>query len=222
MLRPIGNALASSLGRKFVLGATGLMLVGFLVEHLIGNYKLTPTPLVGGTDGSEFDAYVDFMNSLGIFKVIGELGLAALFVIHVFLAVRLTMENREARKQRYECRANHGGKTPASASMFVTGSLILGYLIKHLIDFRFNDAFHEAPAATVVETLSDPLNAFIYIAVSFVVGIHLSHGFRSAFQSLGLSHPQWNPVIEITGKALAALFAIAFAWIPIYFLFFNN
>ena len=222
MLRPIGNALASSLGKKIVMGATGLMLVGFLVEHLIGNYKLTPTPVVGGTDGSEFDAYVDFMNSLGIFKVLGELGILALFVIHVFLAVRLTMENREARKQRYECRANNGAQTPGSASMFITGALILGYLIKHLLDFRFNADFHEAPAATVVETLSDPFHGFIYIAISIVVGVHLSHGFRSAFQSLGISHPQWNPVIEITGKAIAVLFALAFAWIPIYFLFFQH
>lgn len=222
MLRPIGNALASSVGKKIVMGITGLMLVGFLIEHLIGNLKLTPLPAVGGTDGSEFDAYVDFMTGLGIFKVVGELGILALFVIHVFLAVRITLENREARKNRYVARADNGAKTPASASMFITGALILGYLIKHLLDFRFNDAFHEAPAATVVETLSIPLNAYIYIAVSIVVGIHVSHGFRSAFQSLGASHPQWNPVLVITGKALAALFAIAFAWIPIYILFFSK
>jgi len=222
MLRPIGNALASSLGKKIVMGATGLLLVGFLIEHLIGNLKLTPAPAVGGTDGSEFDAYVDFMNALGIFKVLGELGIAALFVIHVYLAVRITMENRDARKHRYVARADKGAKTPASASMFITGALILAYLIKHLLDFRFNDAFHESPAATVFETLSEPLNAFIYIAVSLIVGVHVSHGFRSAFQSLGASHPQWNPVLEVTGKALAALFAIAFAWIPIYIFFIKN
>lgn len=222
MLRPIGNALASSVGKKIVMGATGLLLVGFLIEHLIGNLKLTPAPGVGGTGGPEFDAYVDFMNGLGIFKVVGELGIAALFVIHVFLAVRITMENREARKQRYFARADKGAKTPASASMFITGALILGYLIKHLLDFRFNAEFHEAPAATVFETLSIPLNAYVYIAVSIIVGVHVSHGFRSAFQSLGASHPQWNPVLEITGKALAALFAIAFAWIPIYIFFFKN
>ncbi len=222
MLRPLGNALASSVGKKIVMGATGLLLVAFLIEHLIGNLKLTPAPLVGGTDGSEFDAYVDFMNGLGVFKVLGELGIAALFVIHVFLAVRITMENREARKQRYVARADKGAKTPASASMFITGAIILAYLIKHLLDFRFNAAFHEAPAETVGELLSQPFHAYIYIAISIVVGVHVSHGFRSAFQSLGASHPQWNPVLEITGKALAALFAIAFAWIPIYFLFFQK
>jgi len=223
MLRPLGNALASSLGKKIIMGATGLLLVAFLIEHLIGNMKLTPTPAVGGvSDGSDFDAYVDFMNGLGVFKVLGELGLAALFVIHVFLAVRITLENREARKHRYVVRSDNGAKTPASASMFITGALILGYLVKHLLDFRFNAAFHESPAATVYETLSVPLNAFIYIAISLVVGVHVSHGFRSAFQSLGASHPQWNPVLELTGKALAALFAIAFAWLPIYILFFKN
>jgi succinate dehydrogenase / fumarate reductase cytochrome b subunit len=201
------------------MGVTGLLLVGFLVEHLIGNLKLTPMPTFGDGSGAQFDAYVDFMNGLGPLKVVGELGILALFVSHVYLAVRVTMENREARKRAYVLRNNRGASTPGSASMFVTGALILAYLIKHLLDFRFNHEFHESPAANVAETLGQPLHGLIYIAVSLVVGVHLSHGFRSAFQSLGVSHPQWNPLLEILGKSLAVLFALGFAWIPAYFLF---
>lgn len=219
MLRSLGDALASSVGKKIVMGATGLLLVGFLVEHLIGNLKLTPFPTLGDGSGTQFDDYVDFMNGLGPLKVLGELGLVALFAAHVYLAVRLTMENREARKTSYVVRNNRGAATPASASMFITGALILAYLIKHLIDFRFNAEFHASPAANVGETLSQPLHGLIYIAVSIVVGVHVSHGFRSAFQSLGASHPQWNPLLVVVGKALAVVFALGFAWIPVYFLF---
>ncbi len=222
MLRSLGNALASSVGRKLVLGATGFLLVGFLLEHLHGNLKLTPIPGLGDAEGEKFDTYVEFLKSFGAGLYLAEIGLLLLFVAHIVIALKLAMENREARKQGYVVRSDRGAKTVGSASMHVTGALLLLYLIKHLLDFRFDAGFHESPAAFVAETLSQPVQALIYIAVSVVIGIHLSHGFRSAFQSVGFSHPRWNPLLVVTGRALAAVIALGFAWIPIYFLFFHG
>lgn len=222
MLRSLGDALASSVGRKMVMGATGLLLVLFLVEHLHGNLKLTPIPMLGDAEGAEFDAYVELLEGFGVFKYLAEIGLLLLFACHAFLALRLTLENREARKRGYVVRGDRGAKTIGSASMHVTGALLLAYLVKHLLDFRFKAAFHEAPAATVAETLAKPGHALIYIAVSVVVAVHVSHGFRSAFQSLGVSHPRLDRVLGPAGVALAVLFAAGFAWIPVYFLFFHE
>jgi len=218
MLRRLGDALASSIGKKIVMGLTGLLLTGFLVSHLAGNLKLVPG--IGDVEGVAFDEYVAYLKSFGALLLVAELGLVALFGCHIYLAFRLTMENREARKQKYVIRANRGAQTPASASMFYSGALILGFLIKHLLDFRFNGAFHEDPSGVTMEAMRSPGQAWIYILGSALVGLHLSHGVQSAFQSLGVNHPQWNPIIKIAGRALAVALALGFAWIPIYHLLF--
>jgi len=214
MLRWIGNALNSSVGKKIVMGLTGLLLVGFLIEHLLGNLKLYEG------DGQPFNEYVDYLQGFGPLLDVAEVLLALLFLCHIFLALRLTLENRQARAQRYQVRNNRGKETFGSVSMFATGALILGYLLKHLTDFRFKTGFLEDPKAHVAATLSNPGTAVIYLAASVVVGVHLSHGFRSAFQSIGASHPKLDPILERVGRALAVLFALGFASFPIYFLFF--
>jgi succinate dehydrogenase / fumarate reductase cytochrome b subunit len=222
MLRPLGNALASSVGRKIVVGITGLLLVAFLVEHLFGNLKLTPIPAVGDSQGVAFEEYVAFMNGLGPLKYAAEIGLLLLFGSHIYLALRLTLENREARKRGYVVRSDRGAKTFGSASMHVTGALLLVYLIKHLLDFRFDPEFHAGPAAAVHAKLSQPFDALIYVAASVLEAIHLSHGFRSGFQSIGISHPRLVPVLQIAGKVLAIALALGFAWIPVYYSFFHS
>lgn len=216
-MRSLGNALASSIGKKIVMGLTGLLLVGFLVEHLHGNLKL-----LEDRDGAAFDSYVGFLQGFGPLLIVAEIGLALLFLAHVYLAFRLTLENLQARRARYVVRGSRGASTLGSVSMFYTGALILGYLIKHLLDFRFHARFFGAPAALVKETLSSPGNAAVYVIAALLVGVHLSHGFRSALQSLGVNHPAWNPVLVLLGRALAVLFALGFAAIPIYFAFFWN
>ena len=211
----IGNALASSVGKKVVMGLTGLLLVGFLAEHLHGNLKLLEDP-----SGDSFGEYVAFLQGFGPLLLVAELGLGLLFAAHVYLAFRLTQENWQARKQGYVMRNRRGGSTPGSVTMFYTGALILGYLLKHLYDFRFDGRFFEDPAALVESTLSQPGHAIVYLVAALVLGLHLSHGFRSAFQSLGVNHPTWSPVLDKLGKIVAFLFAAGFAAFPIYYLFF--
>ena len=208
-MKRILDALASSVGKKIVMGLTGLLLVGFLIEHLHGNLKLFED-----SSGESFNAYVEFLQSFGPLLLVAELGLAALFLCHIALAVRLTLENIQARKQKYVVRSNRGAQTFGSVTMFFTGALITGYLVKHLYDFRFDSVFFDDPAAAVKRTLSQPQHGLAYLAAAIVLGVHLSHGFRSAFQSIGLSHPRLNPLLEKLGYGLAALFAIGFAAFP--------
>ncbi len=217
MLRRLGNALASSIGKKMVMASTGLLLVGFLLEHLYGNLNLVPP--FGKEDGSKFLEYRDGLHSFGVYLQIAEVGLIALFACHTFLAFRLVLENRAARTQKYVVRNDRGAKTVGSASMFFTGALILGYLIKHVLDFRLNSDYQDAPALTVAKTLSQPFHGAIYVGLAMVLGVHLSHGFQSAFQSVGLRHPAWSQAIKVGGRAIAGLIAVGFASIPLYFLF---
>ena len=209
----LGDALASSIGKKIVMGLTGLMLVGFLVEHLHGNLKLLEDP-----SGKAFNDYVAFLHGFGPLLLAAEIGLALLFLAHVFLAFRLTLENMQARRNRYVVRARRGGSTAGSLTMFYSGALVLAYLVKHLYDFRFDHRFFDDPAALVRATLSQPAHALAYLVVAPVLGLHLSHGFRSAFQSLGINHPGWNTLLERLGKLVALVFAAGFAAFPIYFL----
>lgn len=212
-----GNALASSVGKKMVMGLTGLLLVGFLFAHLKGNLTLLEDP-----GGPAFDDYVTFLQGFGPLLLISEVGLALLFLAHIYLAFRLTLENVQARKQRYAVRSTRGAATFGSLSMFYTGALILGFLLKHLYDFRFDGRFLEDPDGLVKATLSQPGNAIIYLVASLVLGLHLSHGFRSALQSLGINHPSWNVWLQRLGVALAIFFALGFAAFPIYYLFFSG
>jgi succinate dehydrogenase / fumarate reductase cytochrome b subunit len=215
MLRWLGNALFSSVGRKIVMGLTGLLLVGFLVEHLAGNLALFED-----ADGASFEAYKEWLESFGPLLTLAEIGLFLLFGVHVAFALKLSLDNREARRERYVIRANRGQANAASLSMLVTGAVILVYLVKHIFfDFRFNSAYQEAPAQVVKETLASPGSGFFYLAAAGILGLHLAHGFRSAFQSLGLSHPKLDPLLDKAGIAVAVLLAIGFAAFPIYYLF---
>jgi succinate dehydrogenase / fumarate reductase cytochrome b subunit len=213
----LGNFLSSSVGKKAVMALTGLLLVGFLVEHLHGNLKLLEDP-----SGESFDAYVAYLQGFGPLLTIAEIALALLFLAHAYLAFRLTQENFQARQQRYVASRHRSAATLGSLSMFYTGTLLLGYLLKHLYDFRFDARFFDDPDSLVKATLSRPGHAVVYLGAALVLGIHLSHGFRSAFQSLGASHPGWTPVIDLLGKVVAFAFAAGFAAFPIYFMFFWN
>ncbi len=214
MTTRLGNALASSIGKKAVLGLTGLLLVGFLIEHLHGNLKLVEDPT-----GKAFDEYVAFLQGFGPLLVLAEIGLLLLFLAHVYLALRLTLENMQARKHRYVVRASRGGATIGSRSMFISGTLLLGYLLKHLWDYRFDARFFDGPAAFVRASFASPVRVCIYVAAAAVLGLHLSHGVRSAFQSLGVNHPRWTPVLRRAGIILAFVLAAGFAVIPLLLAF---
>jgi succinate dehydrogenase / fumarate reductase cytochrome b subunit len=208
----LGDCLASSLGKKAVMAATGLLLVGFLIAHLAGNLTL-----YADKDGQAFDAYCAKLQSFGPLLLVAEVLLALLFCAHVYLGARLTMENRDARRAGYSIRSSRGRKTLGSSSMFFTGALVLGFLIKHLIDFRLDGQFHASPAATVRESFQQPATVAIYVLGMAALGLHLSHAFQSAFQSLGIHHPRLVPLLERTGLALAIALPVGFASLPLYF-----
>lgn len=210
----IMTLLSSSIGQKFVMGITGLLLCGFLVVHLAGN-------LLVYVGADAYNNYAKELHSMMLLPV-AETGLFLLLFAHIALAFKLTSDNRKARQITYHEKQSKiqeppsiFGRTPmgrTSSWMFISGSIILIFLIMHMIDMKLHlnptvDYKDQSPFGIIVQVLGSGLSAPIYIVGTIVLGFHLSHGFWSAFQSLGLNHPKYTPWI----KKLAILFAIVIA-----------
>jgi succinate dehydrogenase / fumarate reductase cytochrome b subunit len=205
--------LASSLGKKTVMSLTGLLLVGFLIAHLAGNLLL-----FAGDDGAAFDAYAKALHDRPAFLYTAEVGLVALFWCHIYLAFRTTLDNREARQRGYAIRQSLGKRTLASSSMFVTGAIVLAFLVIHLLDFRLNPASEQGLAQLVRERLASPLGASIYVVGVVALGVHLSHAVRSALQTLGVNHPRYERLLSRGALGLAALLFLGFVSFPLVLL----
>ncbi|GAB4147323.1 MAG: hypothetical protein Tsb009_20470 [Planctomycetaceae bacterium] len=220
------NALSTSVGKKFVMGITGLLLCGFLIVHLAGNLLL-----YADKDGTAYNAYAHALHSNEALLKVAEVGLFALFAAHITLAFKTASENRKARSVKYHLR---GTKIEDRESiirpdtwMFMSGAVVLGFLILHLIDFTFTlrpdidyEKYQEAEKAKTI--LKTPLSAIVYTIGCIVLGIHLSHGVSSAFQSLGLNHPKFSTLIRWGGILFAALIGIGFASFPLLYLLFSR
>ena len=214
MLSWLGRFCSSSIGRKWVMALTGLALIGFLVAHLAGNLTL-----YADDTGEAFRAYEHALESQGPILLVAEVMLLALFVTHIAMGIRVTLQNREARETPYRIRASMGESTFASSTMVVTGLLIAVFLVIHIIDFRVAKLMGAEGTAdmarAVKDRLASPLGAGIYLVGITALGVHLSHAFQSAFQTLGLSHPKYTPMIEKLGLLIAVVLFVGFASFPI-------
>ncbi|MBI5247477.1 MAG: succinate dehydrogenase cytochrome b subunit [Elusimicrobia bacterium] len=209
--------LDSSIGKKFMVAAAGLLLVGFLVTHLAGNLFL----YVG--DGA-FNHYAEALEHNPLLPL-AEGGLIFLFLVHILLSARATYLNRKARPVAYESYKGKGARTPGSRTMALTGSLILLFIIIHVATFKFDvgglkgqtPGTEESLYAHVITWFSNPLYAAFYILAVGGVGLHLSHGVQSAMQTFGVNHPRYTPLIRKAGLALAGLIFLGFVSFPVYF-----
>jgi succinate dehydrogenase / fumarate reductase, cytochrome b subunit len=207
--------LKSSIGRKAVMAATGLLLCGFLVTHLAGNLKLY-------NGRTAFDDYAHWLHDQE-FLPLAEVGLLVLFVLHIYLAFVTTFENRQARQQAYAVKETkrRDGVLYTWNWMFISGAVILGFLILHLVDMRFGlrpdlKYADEAEAfRNTIAVLSSPISRIVYMVGSIFLGFHLAHGFQSAFQSLGLNHPKYTPTIKLIGILFAIVIAAGFFSLPL-------
>ncbi len=207
----------SSIGRKQLIALTGLLLCGFLVTHLLGNVLL----LVGA---DAFNLYAHKLMSMGALIYVAEAGLAAIFLAHLGLAMKMTWENKVARGQKYYAKNRTGrGETIMSATMPYTGLIILVFLVLHILQFKFG-AYYETTVdgvvmrdlyRTVVEFFRSPLNTAWYVFAMAAAAVHTSHGFASAFQSFGFNHGAWTPCVKKASYAYALVVGGGFALISI-------
>lgn len=214
-MNPLIRFLNSSIGRKYVMAVTGISLTGFLVVHLAGNLTI-----FGGK--SAFNAYAEFMESNPMLPL-AEAGLAGLFVVHIAFAFLLIKKNRSARSVGYTSELGMGSKTLASKTMWITGPLLMFFIVVHLYDFRIKKEFvsHDELdlAQMVIDRFRSPLGFGIYCLGVSLTGLHLWHAFQSAFQTLGLAHPRYRALIQNTGRALSVILVLGFGAMPLYLFF---
>lgn len=215
----ITQTLNSSLGKKLIMSITGFFLILFLSVHLFGNIFLF--------FGEEvFNGYVHTLEGPPlnyIVKVI-EIVLIIGFIIHIYNGIRLTLENKRSRgRERYAKKAAPPNVTLASRTMFLSASIVFIFLVVHLRNFWYEYKYGIATTGAsyyriVIDTFAIPFYSIIYVIGVILLGFHLYHGFQSAFQTLGLNHKKYTPIIEGLGKLYAIIIAVGFASMPIYFL----
>jgi succinate dehydrogenase / fumarate reductase, cytochrome b subunit len=216
ILKPVLKFLSSSVGKKFVMGITGLLLCGFLVTHLAGNLLMYVSP-------QAYNSYAHTLHSQAALLRVAEVALYALFILHIYLAFRTTQENRAARRSRYAIKRSKLDVAPHTTSwplhpeawMFVSGAIVLFFLIVHLSDFAWEIRLPGKPGEEVfnktIRILNDNVTAVIYLVGTVILGVHLWHGFSSAFQSLGFRNSRYEGLIKWTGVVFATLIGLGFA-----------
>jgi len=214
----------STIGKKVIAALTGLLMMGFLVVHMAGNFKVfLPDPEPGVAD---IDVYARFLRSMGEPLLphesalwIARLVLLAALLLHVTCVSQLALRNRRARPASY-ARHRLAVATPAARWMLVSGGLLLIFVVVHLLHFTTGslDPQHFQPGAVYANlhaAFSHWGFAAFYAAAMVVLGLHLYHGGWSLFQTLGIDNPDRNAFLRTTAAALALAVALGFAAIPI-------
>jgi len=201
---------SSSIGKKQVQAVTGLLFCLFIAVHLMGNLTI-----YAGKES--FLSYVDHLHSVEALVTVAEFGLIFFAVLHIGMGLYLFLENRRARPVAYAVDKSAGGRTIGSRTAPYSGALILVFVIFHLIRFRFVDKMTINDFMILSNTFAEfGFWTLFYIAGVIVVAVHVSHGFWSGFQTLGLNHPKYMPFVERVGIIFSLIIGIGFASIPVF------
>ncbi len=213
--------LQSSIGRKLVMAATGLCLVGFITVHLLGN-----SSIFIGPDG--INAYAEHLHALGPLVWIFRAVLLGLFGLHILFGIQLTLENRAARpidyNQKKNIRTSFGAET-----MIYTGLTILAFAVYHLFHFTMHltnpeisasvlplDAIGRSDVFTMmVLSFQKFFVSTVYVGAMVALLLHLSHGVQSLFQTFGVLNGNTLPIMEKIARAAAIVIFVGFISIPV-------
>ncbi|WP_053404102.1 succinate dehydrogenase cytochrome b subunit [Persicobacter sp. CCB-QB2] len=225
----VKQTLNSTLGQKVIMSLTGLFLVTFLIVHLIGNLQI-----LKADGGDAFNVYAAFMSTNGLIHAVSY-GMYAAIIAHVVYAITLTLRNKKARPVSYAVQDAKANSSWASRSMMLLGSMILVFLVLHLVHFwakykmgwiaydfkmvTIEGVQYRDIASLVIETFKDPIAVGIYVLGLIGLGFHLNHGFQSAFQTLGLNHKSYNNFIKGFGAIFSIVMAVLYAVMPLYVFF---
>ena len=218
---PVAAYVCSSIGRKQIMGMSGLYLYFFLLVHLAGN--------IGLLAGAEhFNSYGHLMlHTLREIIYPVELTLTAAFFLHIYLGVKVSMENRAARPQRYAVNASKSNEKIYARYMLLSGVWLLIFVLVHVPHFRmglyseigtvvYNGVeMRDLYGATMHFFAKGWFTAFYVFSFLFLFN-HLAHGVRSSLQSVGLNHPRYNAAIQFLSTAYAVIISGGFTAIALW------
>lgn len=220
MTSAVNHYFGSTIGRKQLVAMTGLALCGFLVSHLAGNFLLIVGP-------EAFNLYAHKLASLGGLLYVIEGVLAVIFAIHLGLAIKLNLENVQARggAKRYAVKKDTGrGTTIMSKTMPWTGLVLLVFTILHLMNLKFGTYYPTTIDGvemrdiyrTTMEYFQSPLNVGWYVFTMICAAMHTAHGFASAFQSMGWNHGKYFKNVKRLGYIYAISVGGGFALLAVW------
>lgn len=204
---------------------TGLFLILFLTGHVSGNLLLFKS------DGGEaFNIYAKFMTTNPAVKLLSYLTYISV-IGHVIYSIALAKYNKSARPVAYSVTKGSTNSSAASRNMGILGTIILLFLAGHMYTFWYQMHWGSVPLISIEGEEYKNLYSVVqlafqqtwmvalYIIAMGFLGFHLSHGFASAFQTLGLSHQKYSPAIQFVGRVYCILVPILFASMPVYIYF---
>jgi succinate dehydrogenase / fumarate reductase cytochrome b subunit len=219
----MASFLNSSIGKKFLMSLSGLFLISFLLVHLIVN-----SLILFDNTGELFNEGAHFMATNPVIRIV-EPVLAIGFILHIIYAGWLTLTNQYARPVGYKKQSSGNSSSWASRNMFILGTLVFAFLAIHIANFFWKIKFS---GSELLEGGTDGMeNTYrlvttffinwwwidvVYVIGAIALGLHLTHAFWAAFQTLGLSNDRWRKRLNVLGWAYTIIVAGGFAIIPIW------
>jgi succinate dehydrogenase / fumarate reductase, cytochrome b subunit len=203
----------SANGKKVVMAVTGAMMFAFVVGHMLGNLQMFEAP-------EHINAYGHFLHNLGELLWIERGVMLLVIALHIVAAVQLALLSNAARPVGYS-RREAINSSYASRTMYWSGPIVLAFIIFHLLQFTAG-YIHPHATFTDGEVYSNVVSGFQvwwvslwYIFAMVLLGLHLSHGLWSMFQSVGLAHPRNSVALKNAARATAIIIVLGYISIPI-------
>ncbi|MFZ9628842.1 MAG: succinate dehydrogenase cytochrome b subunit [Ilumatobacteraceae bacterium] len=220
----LADLYSTAVGKKYAMAVTGIMLVGFVIAHMVGNLKM----YLGQED---LDHYAEFLRELlvpivphGVALWILRAGLLGAVAVHIHAAASLTALNRTARSVKYQSARDYQVASFASRTMRWTGVIVALFVLWHLADLTWGvtnaigtdgEFVHGAAYANVVRSFSRWPVAILYIVANLALGTHLFHGVWSVFQSMGWNNPRFTRLRRQIAVAVAAIVVVGNVSFPV-------
>lgn len=200
----------SVIGKKIIMAVTGFILSGFVLGHMIGNLQVFAGP-------EKLNSYAAFLHSLGGLLWVARIVLLASVGLHIAMAVQLTLLKLEARPEAY-VKKSPLVSTYAARTMIWSGPIVGAFIIYHLLhfttgqahpDFRPGDVY-----ANVIIGFRNPAASLFYMVANIMLAFHLYHGVWSMFQSLGVAHPRYTPILKRVAQAYGIIIGLGNVAMP--------
>lgn len=215
----VSNTFNSSIGKKLVMALSGFFLLIFLAQHFAINFLSVISP-------DAFNGASHFMGTNPIIQFVMQPILAFGVTIHFIMGLALEIKNKSSRPVKYAVVDGAANSTWMSRNMAITGLVVLAFLGLHFYDFWFpelkikyidgiwNDETRYFPE--LQHKFVNPIRVALYCISFALLSLHLMHGFRSAFQSVGLNHVKYTPIIKKLGNIYAIAIPAGFIFIAIF------